>query len=289
MSTPKIIQDIRDLKSSQSAQDTKISNLTNQLASLGGSTLVTKYHTVNVELTNVSSPNPVTSNVNPLPTAWSAVPDTDNKVYASGDYRVSSSVVPRSATSAINQAFNTSYISTFTPIAGTSEFDMIIELPKPLKVKSISYTINKVGATLSIYGSNDNVTWSSLLGSTSTIFDDSDITPVPVNTKGELYKYYKVNIKDIDPDYYCSVHRLLISSYEIPAYSARFYSDEISEMSADERVLIKTPTTDDEGLIYNATGLSSATFQGKNLEALLLPGRYYELVYDGSIYLVKEV
>lgn len=120
--------------------------------------------------------------------------------------------------------------------------------PKALKVKYITYTPStdypgEDGGNLTIYGSNDNSTWTSLWTGTYTANTQSTFN---VNSQA-FYKYYKIEITNPTSNY-AGLGNLHISADEFIA-SITYYR------AADANKIVLPDQASNLEAIYNATGI----------------------------------
>lgn len=259
MPTPKIIQDIRDLK--------------DNVENLISDNLTGKYY---IPTVSTGTGTPSTVNTNPLPSTWTG----SGQSYSNGGYTIECSVAPSGA-NPLNSAFDRDESSRLIMLATPSnEASVTITLPDALTIQSFrTYLSDSVSIDqVSIQGSNNKSSWTTIYTYNSL---DSEMTTRTVDSPAS-YKYYRF-LYAMDATGSVEVREIQIGSYQVPSLSNAFtLADVPNPLDTNQRIMIKTPT-------YSNTGVSSNTFNGKNIDALLLPNRYYELVYNGTQYLAKEV
>lgn len=140
--------------------------------------------------------------------------------------------------------------------------------PKALRVNSITYFPSsdyptEDGGDLTIYGSNDNSTWTSLWTGTYTANTQSTFN---VNSQA-FYKYYKIEITNPTSNY-AGLGDLHISADELVA-SITYYraADEIKVVLPDQETNLDT--------IYNATGIGYYFILDTTNQRFKLPRNMY--------------
>lgn len=258
MPRPKILQDILDINSKLSTDF-----------------LTHKYYQPESTISVIDSTVVTT---NPLPTTWSG----SGLVYTNGGYQIEGNVNPSGAnplTNAFDNNNSTSYAVTGALEEGRAH--VIITLPSAITVTSFKTYIAGTGVAneISILGSNDKSNWDTLFTSNSY---DSGLSEKFLTSTGS-YRYYKINLFSSDSMSIINVREIQIGGYRIITNSNSLVLTEVpNPLSVNQRIMIRTPS-------FDSTGVTVNTFNNKSIDAVLLPDRFYELIYDGTKYLAKEV
>lgn len=165
-----------------------------------------------------------------------------------------------------------------------TEHWLSIELPAAITAKKISLKVQverpSYAPTITIEGSNNNATWSTLLTITGTQSTETEYT---LTTTGE-YKYYRVHLTYAGANT-PEIYTFGITQYVVNQYANRFSIVEgvPSEWTSGQRITVQSPST------ANAFGVISNTFNGVAVNTILQPSRRYELRYNGTSFDAKEV
>lgn len=252
MSRPSILTDIEELRAD---------NLTG------------KYY---IPTGNVVANNPEILTTSPLPTNWTG----SGKVYTNGQYVLESSMEPTSTTHILSNVSNGINTDSFYAKARTSiESYVMITLPESITVKQFTTIISDVQGIdrVGIEGSNNKTKWDTLLN--ARLGSGSLTQDLVIST---AYKYYRFCFyMDVD-DTTVEIKEIKISQYSIPTYKVELSVPDIGALKSNQRILIKTPN-------FNNTGITATTFNNVSIDTILLPNKYYELVYDSTRYLAREI
>ncbi len=209
----------------------------------------------------------------PIPKSWLTV---DNLTSYSNGWTVT---VSSNRDYAPHSAFDGNISSYWLSNKGV-EHTLTIDAGEPIKVSKFNIDAQQLGAQIErfiIKGSNTGNSWDTLRSLTS-------ISANPTLTTIGEYRYYQFVFTLSDNEGQMQVRELKISEYAIVEYNLGYIADDMPiQWDVNQRVLITTPDT------YTERGVVSNTFNGILINTILQPSRKYELVYNGSSFVAKEV
>lgn len=251
--------------------------------------LTGKYYVPDIDIVSTTIEEDFT--VNPLPVTWNPDTSTSTQNYYNGGYRINSSVNRLSETTSFPLAFDDNLETAFVSIANTAfsaNPSFTITLPAMVAVTKFRLRIRKSNlSSIEIRGSSKETAtvtasdWDSLYKNNAASSINDTTTTITINNPA-LYKHYRllINSGDQESTY---LYEFQIVGYRAVLREASLHLDGVPiPLSLNQRIMIKTPD-------YDPTGLTSMKFNGLDVDAILLPNRYYEFVYDGIMYRTKEV
>lgn len=133
---------------------------------------------------------------------------------------------------------------------------------------------------LEIQGSNNGSAWSVLHTLTSV---STSATTYTLSDPGE-YMYYRLYFINNDSNR-VTVSSLSYAEYDVNAYESAFTVSEglPANWTAEQRVMIATPAN------INSFAVLTNTLNGVNVTTILQPAKRYELRYNGTAFVAKEV
>lgn len=250
------------------------------LDSIIKSRLTGRYYTPTLTREVTSSRAGVT--VNPLPkSAWANVTYTRA---TSGSYVVTASSSLNSSYT-LERATDGNQSTSWTSAGHTGAGQWWqITLPTPIIVNAIKANLEDLsgyGQTFSFQGSTNGSTWTEL---TTGTFNRLTGMVEYTFTNNTEYSHYRMFFTGYD-EYSSTIVEFEISNYSVSTYNNKF---ELSSgvplaWSTGQRITIKTPSN------VSTAGTLTNTFNGININTILQPSRYYELIYNGTSFDVKEV
>ena len=222
----------------------------------------------------------VTATVNPIPTTWTDISDTQS---VSGGYEALASGTSRNHGGRPFRAFDGNTSTEFSSYASSGEEYLTIKLPAALTVYTMSVRCSRTPdnydkESYKIYGSNNNSTWTLL--ATATIGKQSAVD-VTISQPGS-YQYYKITPNTVGNS--ISVYEWAITSYQTPTYTISYTVPEFpAKWTQGQRATIGMPNNID------TVGVVSDTINGITVNTILQANKRYELRYNGSTFDAKEV
>jgi len=220
-----------------------------------------------------------TLTVNPIPkSGW--VLDENKMRGVAGAYVVevgnlySNSYTPEKA---LDGSMETEYRSD----AGGATFKLT--LPAPIKIKKFKIAFRADNYTQAVttefQGSTNGTTWNTLLTITE---KPDDLTEYTLSSPGE-YSQYRLNFAA--PSTGVNIYEFAISEYEVSSYSNAYTiaTGVPTEWDAGQIILIETPADAD------SFAVTSNKLNGVTINTILQPSKRYELVYNGTSFVAKEV
>ena len=168
---------------------------------------------------------------------------------------------------------------------GTRNSYFIIYHAANIMVKKVSFTVTSQYSSylksITIQGSTNGTTWVDLYTTTSITKD----TVVSYTfTKTGDYSFYKVNFVSDESN------RVTVKNFKYELYDINTYTNAYTittgvptTYDVEQRLLLKTPSN------VNTFAVTSNTFNGIIIDAVLLPSTRYELVYNGVYFNAKGV
>lgn len=240
------------------------------------SRLTGRYYIPNVATATISNQD---ITVNPIPTSgWLNATKTTANVNGYEIYGTAASSQSELITAAFDGNPNTFWRGL------NNEINYIgFKLPSALKATKIkakfSFTSGDTN-TAKIQASNNWTSWTDVSGSFSV--GRGTETEITINAT-QPYYYYRV-LLDIYLDTGIDCYGMELSGYNVATYANAFTLNGVAlAWTQGQRLTIQTPTD------FNTIGISSNTLNGIRINTILLPGRRYELIYEGSAFVAKEV
>ena len=133
---------------------------------------------------------------------------------------------------------------------------------------------------LEIQGSNNGSSWSVLHTLTSV---STSATTYTLSDPGE-YMYYRLYFINSDSNRVI-LGSLSYAEYDVNTYESAFTVSEglPASWTAEQRVMIATPAT------INSFAVLTNSLNGINITTILQPAKRYELRYNGTAFVAKEV
>lgn len=229
--------------------------------------------------TNISSYNLTVAenredvyNTSPLPSTWDET--TLGTRYNKDGYTVRTSSYDLSG---VNTAIKALDNNTSTRWVSNLEWEsyISIEFPEPIIIKKmrLMFSSNARETAISIQGSNDNSSWSTLwmMSNGTSITTPTNVTLAPASS----YKYYRLRFYNVGERAVAQVQELQISEYSTYSISHTIL-DTTEGWKSNQIILLKTPTN------YNLNLITSNTLNGIPVSTILEPDTYYELMFNGS-------
>lgn len=225
-----------------------------------------------------------TITVNPIPSSgWL---NTTLTGATSGEYTITASNSHNTEWSphkAVDNDLKTSWTSAGYTTYGNTWWQ--IKLPSPIVLTSFTVSLDDLsdsGADFVLQGSTNGTNWKDL---TSQFDYNGKVTNrvFAVNNSTE-YAYYRLNFRT-ESEYSATIYEFAITGYTITTYANAFViaSGVPLVWSVGQRITIQTPSN------VSTAGTVSNTLNGIAINTILLPSRKYELVYNGSSFVAKEV
>ena len=246
------------------------------LDSIIKSRLTGRYYATNVNQTTASKQ---TFTVNPIPTSgWLNATKTTANVNGYEIYGTAAS----SQSALITAAFDGN-ASTYWRGLNNAENYIGFKLPSQLSISKLrvkfSFTSGDTN-TARIQASNNWTSWVDVSGSFTV--GGGATTEITLNTT-EAFYYYRVKL-DIYLDGGIDCYLFEVAEYTVTTLKNAFTVDGVpGAWSLNQRLLILTPPT------FATFGIVSNEINGIKLNTILQPNKYYELIYNGSAFNVKEV
>ena len=175
-------------------------------------------------------------------------------------------------------------ISTFWMSSAGLEHYVTFEMPAAITVEKVRFVLRPdtydYDITTKFQGSTNGSTWTDLL----TKFDNpSSLTEYTTTTTG-LYKYYRLSFS-LSNSSSVILFGFEISKYDITSYSNHFSisAGVPSVWTNGQRIMIQTP------LNTNSFAVTSNSLNNVSINTILQPSRRYELMYNGTDFMTKEV
>lgn len=156
------------------------------------------------------------------------------------------------------------------------------KLPNAVKATKLkmkfSFTSGDINS-VKIQASNNWVDWDDVSGS---FYVGRDTVEQEVYAT-QPYYYYRV-LLDIYLDTGIDCYELELSAYNVATYTNVLVVDEApAQWTQGQRITIQTPAN------LVTMGVTSNTLNGFGVRTILQPGRYYNLILEGDVFLAKEV
>lgn len=218
------------------------------------------------------------SKIDPIPsTGWTENSKTD---FVSGSYKLTSSS-PDSSNLA-TRAFDNSTSTYFASEGVNKEIFIAIDFGTRILVKKISgawFSYSGNDFEIRFQGSNDGSIWETIASTTGNRETPSEWD---LNNTKE-YSAYRLLFKQYT-DNSMFLYDWSITDWTVNTYSNVFTSEGMpSEWTKGQRVMIET-TAD-----VNTVGIASNTLNDVSVNTILQPAKRYELVYNGTSFIAKEV
>lgn len=218
--------------------------------------------------------------VNPIPTSgWLNATKTTANVNGYEIYATAASSQSELITAAFDGNPNT-----FWRGLNNAENYIGFKLPSAVKATKLKMKFRFTSGDINsakIQASNDWATWDDVSGSFY-VGRETEMTEFSVNASKPYY-YYRVLI-DIYLDTGIDCYGLELSAYNVATYTNTFTVDNVpTEWTQGQRITLQTPAN------LVTMGVTSNTLNGAIISTILLPGRYYELIREGNVFLAKEV
>lgn len=174
--------------------------------------------------------------------------------------------------------------NTFWTGINSAECYIGFKLPDAMNVSRIKMRFrfssgNTNGAK--VQASNNRANWVDVSDSFS-VGSEGGMIEVSVSAKAP-YLYYRV-LLDIQLDTIIYCHGLELSAYKVTTYANEFTVDNVPvEWTQGQRITVQTQAS------LTTLGVISNTLNGIEVSSILQPGRYYELIREGTLFLAKEV
>lgn len=241
------------------------------------SRLTGRYYTPTVARTLRTSRTGLTAN--PLPiSGWVFDTDETNRA-TSGSF-----IVKTSSNNGSDWLADRAFRSGGWQSSGGDSAWIEIYHAQAIKVTKMSFAIDsQYSARLSrleIQGSNNGSSWSVLHTLTSA---STSVTAYTLSDPGE-YMYYRLYFVNSDSNR-VTVRSLTYAEYDINAYESAFTVAEglPGSWTAEQRVMIATPAS------INSFAVLTNSLNGVNITTILQPAKRYELRYNGTAFVAKEV
>lgn len=243
------------------------------------SRLTGRYYMPTVTETEVSN---ATLLNNPIPTTgWM---ETTKTFASNSGYELYSSGASVQSDN-IDAAFDGDASTYWRGLSGNTDNYICFKLPKEIfvsKVKlSVIYT-NEDWYGVTIQGSNNGTNWVNISGQVTT---GRNTEPVEiVLDSSNAYSYYRALFVDVPESIGIDVYSFGLSESTTKTAGIEYTVAEGTPLNFDvgQRITIETPSN------YSTVGIVSNTFNGNKLNAILQPARKYELVWNGSVFVVRE-
>lgn len=198
----------------------------------------------------------------------------------SGSYKVVASTAINSDYS-VEKALDTSASTSWAGNDNTTHTYTMI-FPNALKIKKIGLLLGESGDTsiylMTVQGSNNGTNWTNLLTVSDFPYGETVYT---LTTTGE-YSQYRLHFETRTATR-MYIYKIALPEWETNTYTIDFTSyDMPAQWDTGQRVTVQIPT-------YASFVVASNTFNGIKVNTILLSGRKYELVYNGSSFDAKEV
>lgn len=240
------------------------------------SRLTGRYYETEVNQTTASKQ---TYTVNPIPSSgWMNATKTTANLNGYEIYGSAASSQSELITAAFDGNSNT-----FWRGLNNAENYIGFKLPNQLPVSKLrakfSFTSGDTN-TAKIQASNNWTNWVDVSGAHTV--GNGQTTEFTLNTT-EAYYYYRVLV-DVYLDTGIDCYSLEIAEYTVTTLKNAFTVEGVTEnWTLNQRLLIITPPS------FATLGIVSNEINGVNLNTILQPNKYYELVYNGSAFNVKGV
>ena len=167
---------------------------------------------------------------------------------------------------------------------GLAEHWLILELPEATAITRVSVKIGvdspTVTPTIRVQGSNNKSSWENLgtIPRTQTFVEQYELT-----NPGE-YKYYRLHLSYAYNNI-PYIYTFGVAQYEVKEYANAFtLLDEVPAVWEEgQRITVQIPSE------TNTFGVVQNSLNGIKVNTILQPDRRYELRYDGSAFVAKEV
>lgn len=228
--------------------------------------------------------SPESLTVNPIPTSWMPMSDTDPSYesYQSGGYEIFS------AGTSTYLAFD-GKADTYWGLETQTSAHITLKVPAPIKVNKVKIRLEVTGTGASgfqILGSVDGGgEWATLYSNGGTNMPNT-LTEINLSTK-MAYKFYRIYFTVSDETNLKSfkLYEFQFSDYILPASQVNYTISNISftHWNSNQILLAETPKN------YVSAGVTANTLNGLPVDVILESGRRYELLYLGTSFKVKEV
>lgn len=239
--------------------------------------LINKYYTPTVSR-KVTSQGPY--DYTTFPSTWTL----SGKTLTKDGYTVTTTMTAQS-NQPFNLAFDGNRDTYFRHVGVSTDMRIDIELPAPTDISSFSIIIddNINLSYMLLQGSVDKDTWKDLAMNNNSI---SSTSPRYITDNRGFYKYYRLNLLPEDgvSSISLEIREIKPLQYTVDSATNAFTIRNLpTTLEENQRLMMKTPASVD------IMSVSSNTLGGKLIDKVLLPDRYYEMIYTSDRFIAKEV